>query len=166
MGRPNKIRLANKEAEVRKLAAQGLTYRQIADALKKQGITVSHMAVGRFIQEETEERKAAARSVASSEAKESVPLVTQALRQLVVMNMTAARREFRGDGDDKKPKPRTGALALATKAAVAAARALHAVTMGEGPVNPLEDVQKEAMDILAAKRKREREREAAESSLN
>jgi hypothetical protein len=159
MPQPNKIRTAAKEKRVRELAAQGLTYRQIADALGKDGFSVSHVAVGRFLAEETNERRAAARSVASTEAKESVPLVTAALRQLVVMNMTAAKKAYRGRGDDGKPDPDIAALADATRAAVAAAKALHSTTVGDEPANASDDLRNEVMGILASRYKRDESEE-------
>jgi cell wall-associated NlpC family hydrolase len=154
MPQPNKIRTAAKEKRVRELAAQGLTYRQISDALKQEGFSVSHVAVGRFLAEETNERRAAARSVASTEAKESVPLVTAALRQLVVMNMTAAKKAYRGGGTDSAPNPDISALADATRAAVAAAKALHSTTVGDEPGNSADDLRGEVLGILAARNKR------------
>jgi hypothetical protein len=160
MPQPNKIRTAAKEKRVRELAAQGLTYRQISDALGKEGFSVSHVAVGRFLAEETNERRAAARSVASTEAKESVPLVTAALRQLVVMNMTAAKKAYRGrGGNDSTPDPDIAALADATRAAVAAAKALHSTTLGDEPANASDDLRNEVMGILAARNKRDESEE-------
>lgn len=154
MAQANKIRTSAKEARVRVLASQGLTYRQIADALKAEGVEVSHVAVGRFLSEETEERRAAARSVASTEAKESVPLVTAALRQLVVMNMTAAKKAYRGGGTDTAPNPDISALADATRAAVAAAKALHSTTLGDEPRDATSDLRDEVLGILAKRNKR------------
>ena len=155
MSQQNRIRTAAKEVRVRQLAAQGKTYRQISDVLRSEGFVISHVAVGRFLNEETAERRAAARGVASTEAKESVPLVTSALRQLVVMNMTAAKKAYRGKGTDAKPDPLIADLADATRAAVAACRALHVATVGDGANDPSTDLRDEVRDILSAKSKRE-----------
>ena len=133
MGRPNKIRLAGKEGVVRSMSANGATYRDIADALKEHhGVKVSHAAVGRFLIEETEERKTAAREVASRDAHDTVPMVTRAAKSLLMWNMTAAKAAFLGPkGTAEKPDTDVRDLAVATTAALAALKQLHALTMGE-----------------------------------
>lgn len=154
MGRPNKIRTAGMESAVRELAASGMSYEQIAETITARGTPISHMAVSRFIGEETEERKSAARSVASKEAKESVPLVTRSLRRLVDMNMAAAEVAYTGKGTGDDPKPDVRDLAAATTAATTAIRLLHAVTVGEAPPAGADALRDEALAILAAKRRR------------
>ncbi len=134
----SKIEAAGKEAEVRRLASTGLASPAIAAELAKQGLTVNRSAVSRFLKQEIEDRRDAARAVVAEEAKESVPLATKALRQIVIMNLTLAQQVYQ-EAVDKDPKnakvtPRSVYLAVTSysKAATAAARALHGITMGTG----------------------------------
>ena len=133
-----KIEKAGKEAEVRGLAGKGFSSQKIALILTGQGIAINRSAVTRFLQQETEERRAAARLEVAKEAKESVPLATKALRQIVIMNLTLAQRVYEEavskDPKDIKVIPRSVYLAVTSysKAATAAARALHGITMGTG----------------------------------
>lgn len=158
MAKPNKIRQANQEATVRKLAAKGLGFREIAAELKSRGVNVSHMAVSRFIQEETQDRRDAAQSVAASQAKDSVPLVQKALTGIIKQGMNIMVLKYRGKGNDEKPQPEVLLWSSAAKVTAGAARALHAVTMGEGPgVDALSQLRQEAQRLLADKRKRDRE---------
>lgn len=171
MGRPNKIRQANQEAAVRKLAAKGLGFREIAAELQKRGVNVSHMAVARFIQEETQERRDVARSVVAQEAKDTVPLATRALTRIVEMGMNIATRAYLGKdkgGTQQEPKPDAREWATAAKVTAGAARALYQVTMGETPADSLAALRNEAQELLAAKRRREREEEeeAEEAALH
>lgn len=127
-----KIRAAGKEARVRELVAEEKTSREIAAILAEEGLTVSHTAVTRFLREEAEERRDAARSVAASDAQESVPLVTKSLRRLIEKGMHRAART-----KDDRDFARLGQMVTQ------ACRALHHVTVGD------DDAPREALDRLA-----------------
>lgn len=153
-----KIENAGKEAEVRRLSAQGMSSRAIAVELAKQGLSVNHSAVNRFLRQETEDRRDAARLEVAKEAKESVPLATKALRQIVIMNLTLAQRVYQEAMDTKDAKlskvvPRSVYLAVTSysKAATAAARALHGITMGTGDGDDtMRKLQERVTAILAS----------------
>jgi hypothetical protein len=151
--------MAGLESATRQLFAQGLSFRQIADRLlEDHGCKVSYAAVKRFVDEETEERRTAARSVAAEDAKESVPLVTGALRTIVVMNLKAAQISYLGKergGTEKDPKPDVQSLARASNAATNAAKVLHAVTMGDNPTDAMSTLRDDVTRIVAEKHKRE-----------
>lgn len=152
MAHENKIRTAGREAEVRALAAQGLSYNEIAAKLRENGLDVSRMSVSRFLKEETQDRREAARSVAAQDANESVPLVTKALTSLVKMNMTAAKRAYIGTGTEQNPAPDIRDLAAASGAAISAAKALHSITVGDAePTGTTEALRSEVEAILAAR---------------
>jgi hypothetical protein len=156
VGRPNKIRSAGLEGEVRKLAAQGLTSRQIADQLlKRKGVQIGHVAVARFMAEETSDRRDAARNVAMAEAKETVPLALKVLKQATTLTHNLMNREYRGSGTQDQPSTRVREFILAARAATVAARALHQVTMGEGGEGTASAALSEVQRILAEKRKAE-----------
>jgi hypothetical protein len=176
MGRPNKIRSAGFEAKVRKLAAEGLTYRQISDKVAELGLEVSHVAVGRFLTEEADERRGAARNVAASEAQQSVPLVTSKLRKwvetvdaLVDQAMADSEADDGQDGESgphaspaeqiarraRRASSRSEDVARLVNAGTKAAKALHDITVGDGPSDPMSALRDEAIEILAQKRKRE-----------
>lgn len=180
MGRPNKIRQHAQEATVRKLAAEGLTSRQISDRLKQHHkLDVSHTAVARFIQEETQDRRDAARSVASEEAKESVPLVTAKLRKWVetIDSLVDECMETPRDGAEMPWEAGDGAepaspaeravrrakqvssvtedVSRLVNAGVKAAKALHEITTGDGAATGADGLRGEVLSILAAKAKRE-----------
>ena len=138
MARPNKIRSAGREAEVRELAAGGMTSRQIAAQLSETGLKVSHQAVARFLREETEDRRSAARSVAASDAQESVPLVTASLRELIELGMERVRPGKDGERCDHRD------FARLSQAVTQASRALHQVTVGDD-----DDTPRETIDRLA-----------------
>lgn len=165
--------MAGLEAETRKLAAEGLGLREMAARLESDhGLKVSYTTVRRFLEEEADEKRTAARAVAAQDAKESVPLVTGALKQIVVMNLRAATIAFIGEergGTKESPKPDIPDLANASRAATGAAKALHAVTMGDSPDDAMSELRKRVTSIVAEKNKREREERAAaaqQSMLN
>jgi hypothetical protein len=151
-GRPNKIRSSGNEALVRELAATGLGYRDIADKLRKLGCDVSYGAVGRFLNEETDERREAARSVAASEAQKSVPLVTGMLRKWIgivdklIVDAVEGMNERAADDVSKLVNSGTKA-----------AKTLHDITVGESPGDSMSALRDEAFKILELKRKRQAE---------
>lgn len=157
MGRPNKIRQHRLEAQVRKLTAQGLTYRQISERLEKdQGVKISHVAVGRFISEETEERKEAVRNVAAKEAQTNIPQASKVLTQVMQMGLKVTHMKYMGvSNDPKKPAPDVAHFAAAAKVTTAAARALYAITAGEEPSTGIEKIRDEVLGILAGAKKRD-----------
>ncbi len=121
------------------MAGQGISAHQIAAKLTAGGLSINRSAVSRFLRQETEDRREAAKHVVAGEAAESVPLATKALRQIVIMNLTLAQRVYQEAMDTKdktlvKVVPRSVYLAVTSysKAATAAARALHGITMGTG----------------------------------
>lgn len=120
MARTLSIRTANKEARVRELAAKGKTLREIAAALAVEGLKVSHVAVGRFLNEETSERRDLAKSVAAVDAQATVPLITAGLRRLAEIAMRRAEETE----DD-------GASARLVAAGSDAWMKLHKVTVGD-----------------------------------
>lgn len=123
MARRQTIRTAGRERRVRELAAQGKSLREIADVLEAEGLKVSYVAVGRFLNEETSERRDAAKSVAAADAQATVPLVTDGLRKLAAL---AVKRADQTDDDS--------AAARLIAAGTGALNALHRVTVGEdGP---------------------------------
>lgn len=162
MAHENKIRTAGREAEVRELAAQGLGYREIAAKLSESGFVVSRMCVSRFLKDETQERREAARSVAAQDAQESVPLVTKALTQLVKMNMTAAKRAYVGTGTETNPAPDIRDLAAASNAAISAAKALHSITVGEADQTSASDMLRSEVEAILAARSRFKDGESAD----
>jgi hypothetical protein len=160
-GRPNKIRAGALEGVVRKLAADGLGYREIADELKKRGHDIAHATVGRFLVEESEERREAARNVASEIAHDTVPLVTGSLRRWVVdigqlVKSTLSDIDSETDPDLKSRKLRESASSIASlvNAGTKAAKTLHDITIGDAPASHADDLRGEVLGILAARNKR------------
>ncbi len=158
-GRPNKIRTAGLEGVVRKLAGDGLGYREISDELKKRGHDIAYGAVGRFLSEEAGERREAARNVAAEVAHDTVPMVQHTLRAWVKDIATLVERTIEGvnseiDPEAKSRKLDRAATSVSTlvNAGSKAAKLLHDITIGDGPTSPLEALQAEVNAILGNRR--------------
>jgi sugar phosphate isomerase/epimerase len=149
-GRPSKIRSSGHEDTVRRLAAEGKGYKEIAEHLNGLGVECSYGAVGRFLNEETDERREAARSVAAAEAQKSVPLVTGVLRKWIgfvdKLIVEAVEEASPRAADD---------VSKLVNAGTKAAKTLHDITVGENPSDSMSALRDEALKILEAKRKRE-----------
>lgn len=70
MAKRGKIEKAGREADVLRMARQGMGSRAIAKELAKDGFKVSHTAVNRFLSEETEDRERARRATTAAKAAE------------------------------------------------------------------------------------------------
>lgn len=141
--RRDKIRNAHKEGRVRELVMAGRSSRDIATALRSEGCDVSHETVARFIREEVEDRREAARAVAAQDAQATIPLVTDGLRKLAAL---AQRRAERTEDDS--------AAARLIAAGTSALTALHRVTVGEEPAKGASELLDELGDILGRRRRR------------
>jgi hypothetical protein len=179
-GRPNKIRSAGLEGVVRKLAGEGLGYRAISDELKRRGHDVAYSAVARFLSEEAGERREIARNIATEEAHDAVPLVTQSLKRWVsncgeLIKGALAELEkpptqaaegsldaLEGSVDKERRIARTAeTVSKLVNAGSKAAKLLYDITAGDQKVSEVDAVRDEAMAILAEKRKREASAEQA-----
>lgn len=163
-GRPNKIRSSGLEGAVRKLASDGLAYREISAELKRRGQDVSAAAIGRFLTEEAGERREVARNVVAEQAHADVPLVTSSLRKwvgdigdLVSTTMEGLARELDPDEKDKKLNRAAQNVSTLVNAGAKAAKLLHDITMGEEPASKADDFLRDAQAILEAKRLRDAE---------
>jgi hypothetical protein len=161
-GRPNKIRSAGLEGVVRKLAADGLGYREIAAELKKRGNDIAYTAVGRFLNEEAGERREVARNVAAEQAHDAVPLVTQSLKTwvleiggLVQRTLDSVNKEPDPEAKERKLNRAAGAVSTLVQAGTRAAKTLHDITAGDAPAGEGEAVLGEVLGILAARQKRD-----------
>ncbi len=170
-GRPNKVRSSGIEGVCRKLAADGLGYREISEELKRRGHDVSYSSVARFLSEEADERREIARDVASEQAHTDIPLVTKSLRKWVgdiggLVTKTIEAIEKEDDPIEQRKQLNYAASAVATlvNAGSKAAKLLHDITAGAEPAAAADAFLAEAQAILEKKRQREAEREDEEGA--
>ncbi len=135
MAKSSKIRRAGLEGPIRALAAKGMATRDISAALAEQeGVKIGHVSVARFLREETDDRREAAKHVAVSVAHETIPLATKALRGFVAFALKGAEAALKAKDHSASAR----LISAGTQAAVA----LHKLTMGEetpGDVGTLGD---------------------------
>ncbi len=155
------IRKYGKEGRVRELSAAGKTSREISAILDTEGVKVSHAAVTRFLREEATDRREAARAEASKQAKDTIPLVTEAFARLVELGMKRIERLPEdpvviptGEKGGAVVNPHTDFARLST-AITGAGRALHAITVGEDPDPQSTGLATELGELLKRKRQRQ-----------
>jgi len=158
MARPHKIRTSGNEGLVRKLASEGKTSREISDALKERGLDIGHVAVSRFITEETEERREIARSVASEQAFDAVPVVTRWMRD-TLKDLTRVRElsmhAFEAaskSGAEEMMLEHGKLIARLAGPGAAVGKALIDITVGEQPTSEVDALHDRIQSILKAKK--------------
>lgn len=143
----DRIRAASPEVQrwIREQFVAGAALGKICKALREEhGVEVCATGLRRWLSEETEDRREAAKAAAADTAKQAVPLILRTLTALIEDGSELARRCKDGlPSSDGETRPQPRAWAEVSRAVTGACTALHAIVQdgaSEPAALPLEQV--------------------------